>query len=90
MGQYIKALLALVVSRFALPALRGDTSAIGGNVNAHHHARGILLAVAAAIEGWGAWFLVHIQVINYFMQFSVFAVALITGLVGLRKVLKKR
>lgn len=58
-------------------------------MDAQHHVRGIVLAGLAAFEGWGAWFLNHIQAINSVMQFGVYAVALVTGLVGLRKVLRK-
>lgn len=58
-------------------------------MNADHHIRGVALAAVAAIEGCSAWFLAHIQAINSMMQFGVYAVALVTGLVGLRKVLRR-
>lgn len=54
-----------------------------------HHIRGLILGAIATIEGWGGWFLAHIQVINGVMEFSVYAVALVTGIIGLRKVLRK-
>lgn len=54
-----------------------------------NHIRAILLAAASAGEGYCAWFLGHIQAINHLMQFGVYAVALTTGVLGLRKVLKR-
>lgn len=54
-----------------------------------HHIRGMILGAVATIEAWGGWFLAHIQAINGVMEFLVYGVALTTGLLGLRKVLRK-
>lgn len=55
----------------------------------HHHIRGVILSAVATFEAWDAWFLAHIQAINGVMEFLVYGVALTTGLIGLRKVLRK-
>lgn len=80
MEHHFRALCALVVS-----TMRGA----GRGPDAEHHIRGIVLAVLGALEGYGAWFLAHIQAINSMMQFSIYAIALVSTLMGLRKVLRK-
>lgn len=58
-------------------------------MDTEHYVRGMILGAIASAEAFGAWFLAHIQAINGVMEFLIYAVALATTVIGLRKALRK-